>query len=84
MAEALTNVAKYARRRRATRQRRAVTHDLLVVEVATTASAAPTPARGSGLRGLADRVDGLDGSLDVEARRAAGTTGSTRSCPCAS
>ena len=39
----------------------------------TTASAAPTPSRGSGLRGLADRVEALDGRLRVDSPPGAGT-----------
>jgi len=31
------------------------------------------PARGSGLRGLADRIEALDGSLRVESREGRGT-----------
>ena len=31
------------------------------------------PARGSGLRGLADRVEALGGRLEMESRRGAGT-----------
>ena len=66
VAEALTNVAKYAgattrtvrvaREQRPRRGRGA----------ATTASAAPIPAGGTGLRGLADRVAALDGRLEVD------------------
>ena len=39
----------------------------------TTASAAPIPAGGTGLRGLADRVAALDGRLAVESPPGAGT-----------
>ena len=31
------------------------------------------PARGSGLRGLADRIEALDGGLRVESREGRGT-----------
>ena len=37
------------------------------------ASAAPTPASGSGLRGLEDRVAALDGTLRVESPAGRGT-----------
>jgi signal transduction histidine kinase len=40
------------------------------------------PARGSGLRGLADRVSSLDGQLDVESPPGRGTTISAH-IPCA-
>ena len=40
---------------------------------ATTASAEPTPTLGSGLRGLADRVEALNGTLGVESAGGAGT-----------
>ncbi len=74
VSEALVNVAKYAcatpappcavRRANGERHRRCQP---------TTASAAPTPTRGSGLRGLADRVAALDGTLAVESPRGGGT-----------
>jgi signal transduction histidine kinase len=40
----------------------------------TTASAGADPARGSGLRGLADRVEALEGELEVTSSEGAGTT----------
>ena len=49
----------------------------------TTASAAPTTAAGSGLRGLADRVEALDGRLYVTSPPGAGTT-ITAELPCES
>ena len=39
----------------------------------TTASAAPTPRTGSGLRGLADRLAALDGTLSLESPAGGGT-----------
>ena len=71
VAEALTNVARYAR----------ATHAEVSVagrngrsrsRCATTASAAPTRTPGSGLRGLADRVAALDGRLEVDSPRGGG------------
>ena len=44
----------------------------------TTASAAPTSARGSGLRGLRDRVEALGGELALASPAGAGTTLSAR------
>ena len=64
VAEALTNAAKHARAAeigvRITRHR-----DLLVVEVIDDGAGGADPAKGSGLRGLADRVAGVDGHLTV-------------------
>jgi signal transduction histidine kinase len=64
VAEALTNAAKHARAAeigvRITRHR-----DLLVVEVIDDGAGGADPARGSGLRGLADRVAAVDGRLTV-------------------
>jgi signal transduction histidine kinase len=64
VAEALTNVAKYANASRATV--RAVRHnERLVVEVSDDGVGGADPSSGSGLRGLADRVAALDGRLDL-------------------
>ena len=64
VAEALTNAAKHARAAeigvRITRHR-----DLLIVEVIDDGVGGADPAKGSGLRGLADRVAGVDGQLTV-------------------
>jgi signal transduction histidine kinase len=71
-AEALTNVVKYAHATQAvvhvSREPRRV-----IVDVADDGSGGADPARGSGLRGLADRVDALDGQLDVLSPRGGGT-----------
>jgi PAS domain S-box-containing protein len=65
VAEALTNVAKYSRASavevRAERQ-----NGRVVVEVADDGIGGADPSLGSGLRGLADRVESLDGRLEVE------------------
>jgi PAS domain S-box-containing protein len=73
IAEALTNVAKYAR---ASAVRvRVVTDDAgVLVEVSDDGVGGADPARGSGLRGLADRVEALGGSLDVVSPAGAGTS----------
>jgi signal transduction histidine kinase len=64
VAEALTNAAKHARAAeisvRISRHR-----DLLIVEVIDDGAGGADPARGSGLRGLADRVAAVDGQLTV-------------------
>jgi PAS domain S-box-containing protein len=72
VAEALTNVAKYAR---ATRAQIQVTRrdGSAVVEVADDGIGGADPAKGTGLRGLADRFEALGGRLDVHSRRGDGT-----------
>jgi signal transduction histidine kinase len=71
--EALTDVAKYARATvaqvRVTRER-----STLVVEIADDGAGGADPARGSGLRGLVDRVDALDGRLTVVSPPGEGTS----------
>ena len=73
VAEAITNVVRYAR---ASHARVAVTHDdgRLAVAVADDGVGGADPERGSGLRGLADRVAALDGRLEVDSAAGAGTT----------
>ncbi|HXV95955.1 MAG TPA: hypothetical protein VD695_05360, partial [Gaiellaceae bacterium] len=63
--EALANAAKHAE---ATRVTIGVTMsgDQLVVEVADNGVGGADPARGTGLRGLADRIEALGGRLSVE------------------
>ena len=64
VAEALTNAAKHARA--AEIGVRIARHlDLLIVEVIDDGAGGADPAKGSGLRGLADRVAGVDGHLTV-------------------
>ena len=63
-AEALTNVAKYAHASAAFVAPPSRTA-ACAWRSATTASAAPTRRAGSGLRGLRDRVDALDGRLEL-------------------
>ena len=72
VAEALTNVAKYANASRAT-VRAARDDGHLVVEVADDGIGGADPARGTGLRGLADRVSALDGTLELRSRHGGGT-----------
>jgi PAS domain S-box-containing protein len=73
IAEALTNVAKYAN---ATTVRVAVAASAgrAAVEVSDDGVGGADPASGSGLRGLADRVEALGGSLAVTSPVGAGTT----------
>jgi signal transduction histidine kinase len=72
VAEALTNVAKYAEAEKAWIQvgRR---DGSLVVEVGDDGRGGADPAAGTGLRGLRDRLAALDGSLEVETAPGAGT-----------
>jgi signal transduction histidine kinase len=73
VAEALTNVARYAS---ASHARVAVTRDgdRVLVDVTDDGIGGADPAKGSGLRGLADRVAALDGRLEVESAPGRGTT----------
>jgi signal transduction histidine kinase len=73
VAEAVTNVARYARASRATVEV-AREGDQLVVTVADDGIGGADPAKGSGLRGLADRVAALDGRLEVSSPPGVGTT----------
>jgi PAS domain S-box-containing protein len=72
VAEALTNVAKYAC---ATRARVHVDRrdGAVVVEVTDDGIGGADSGKGTGLRGLADRVEALGGRLDVRSPRGAGT-----------
>jgi signal transduction histidine kinase len=72
VSEALQNVAKYANASsvRITAER---LDGHLVVEVTDDGVGGADASRGSGLRGLADRVAAVDGSLGVESPRGAGT-----------
>jgi PAS domain S-box-containing protein len=73
IAEAITNVAKYADASHA-----AVTigqvGDHTLVEVSDDGVGGADPAAGSGLRGIADRVEALNGRLRVSSPRGGGTT----------
>ena len=70
--EALANVAKYASASRvAINVSR--TDGRLAVDVADDGVGGADPARGSGLRGLADRVEALGGTLRLDSRPGSGT-----------
>ena len=73
VAEALTNVAKYAE---ATHANVNVTRDdgRVLVEVSDDGVGGADPAAGSGLRGLLDRVSALGGMLEVDSQPGRGTT----------
>ena len=72
VSEAITNVAKYAR---ATEANVAVhrSNGCLTVDVSDDGVGGADPANGSGLRGLADRIAALDGTLSVESPPGRGT-----------
>jgi signal transduction histidine kinase len=80
IAEALTNVARYADAEAATVR---VTRDdgVLEVEVTDDGVGGADPADGTGLRGLADRVAALEGRLVVTSPDGTGTTVRAR-IPC--
>ena len=70
--EALTNVAKYASASRVA-IRIAQTDGQLEIEIFDDGIGGADPARGSGLRGLKDRVEALGGTLRVDSRPGKGT-----------
>jgi signal transduction histidine kinase len=80
VSEALTNVAKYAQASRAL-VRVGRENGRVVVEVADDGVGGADPKRGSGLRGLADRVSALGGRLEVASGAGSGTTVTAR-IPC--
>ena len=71
--EALTNVAKYADATAAT-VRVSQKGRTAIIEIADDGVGGAEEAGGSGLRGLADRVEALDGRLTVVSPPGAGTT----------
>jgi signal transduction histidine kinase len=72
-AEALTNVAKYARASCAWVEL-CLDGDRLSVEIRDDGVGGADPSVGTGLRGLRDRVDALDGDLEVHSPPGEGTT----------
>jgi PAS domain S-box-containing protein len=73
IAEALTNVTKYAHAS-TVRVRVAASDASVAVEVSDDGVGGADPASGSGLRGLADRVEALGGALEVVSPAGAGTS----------
>jgi signal transduction histidine kinase len=71
-AEALTNVAKYAHASSAWVEL-TLEDDRLRVQVRDDGVGGADPTTGTGLRGLRDRVDALDGELDVDSPPGGGT-----------
>jgi signal transduction histidine kinase len=80
VAEALTNVVKYAEASHAS-VRAAQDNGDLMVEISDDGVGGADSSRGSGLRGLADRVSALDGRLEVLSPPGQGTTVTAR-IPC--
>ena len=72
VSESLANVAKHACASTAA-VRFAMHEGELVVEIEDNGRGGVDPERGSGLRGLADRVEALGGRLDVTSREQRGT-----------
>ena len=73
IAEALTNVTKYAHAS-SVLVRVAASDASVLVEVSDDGVGGADPGSGSGLRGLADRVESLGGSLEVVSPAGAGTS----------
>ena len=73
VAEALTNVARYAFATAASVTVRPTT-DSVLVEVSDNGHGGADPRTGSGLRGLIDRVEALGGRLEVQSPTGRGTT----------
>jgi signal transduction histidine kinase len=80
VAECLTNVAKYARAREASVTVRLADGEVTAV-VADDGVGGADPHAGSGLLGLADRVEALGGRLEVDSPAGGGTRVSAR-LPC--
>jgi signal transduction histidine kinase len=72
-AEALTNVAKYAHASEAF-VHLSIEDECLRLQVRDDGVGGADPSTGSGLRGLRDRVDALDGHLELESPPGGGTT----------
>jgi signal transduction histidine kinase len=72
-AEALTNVAKYAQASEAS-VHVAVDGDRLRLEISDDGVGGAEASPGGGLDGLRDRVDALDGSLEIDSPLGGGTT----------
>jgi signal transduction histidine kinase len=80
VAEALTNVAKYARATHATVDVNRM-NGRLVVQVADDGVGGADPDVGTGLRGLADRLAVIEGRLEIDSKPGRGTT-ITAKIPC--
>jgi signal transduction histidine kinase len=72
VSEALTNVAKYSKAKEATVSVHTI-DGLVSVDVTDDGIGGADAARGSGLRGLSDRVAALDGTLSIQSPAGGGT-----------
>jgi PAS domain S-box-containing protein len=72
VSEALVNVARYANASRATLSV-APTDGRVIVEISDDGVGGADATKGTGLRGLADRVEALDGRLQVDSSADSGT-----------
>ena len=72
VAEALSNAAKYAHASTVTVRIR-VEDARLTIQVMDDGVGGADPEEGSGLRGLADRVEALDGSVEIDSHPGSGT-----------
>ena len=72
VAETVTNIAKHAQAESATVSVTLAAHTARVV-ITDNGIGGADPARGSGLRGLADRIEALDGGLRIESPARPGT-----------
>jgi signal transduction histidine kinase len=78
--QGLTNIAKYARATSATVQLETVNGNAVLL-VGDNGTGGADPDRGTGLRGLVDRVEALGGTLELSSPLGQGTT-LTASIPC--
>jgi signal transduction histidine kinase len=72
VAESLTNVAKHANATEA-RVKISTANEEVVVEIRDNGSGGASMDRGSGLRGLADRIEALGGQLELKSPSGGGT-----------
>jgi signal transduction histidine kinase len=72
VSEALVNVARYANASRATLSV-SPTDGHVIVEISDDGDGGADATKGTGLRGLADRVEALDGRLEVDSSPESGT-----------
>jgi signal transduction histidine kinase len=77
VSEALTNMARHAHASRG-RVRLSCAGGALLVEVADDGGGGADPGAGSGLLGLRDRIEALDGSIRVSSPPGRGTTVAVR------
>jgi signal transduction histidine kinase len=73
VAESLTNMARHARATRGS-VGLSCADEMLLVQIADDGVGGADPGGGSGLRGLRDRIDALDGSIHVSSEAGHGTT----------